>query len=183
MCRQLLEWPDIIELILVKLFEDDHILHNKVSLFLDFFSLRRVEACYTYKQWRTQEWNWLGSKTNESVSAGLRSRVLWCQRAHLTNTATNSLLFFYVKHNFNMFFVVSGDPTPLHLGPPLHTSVSTKAVNESFKASSRLTHLAESGKFDRSRGVKRVWSMQLDSKRGWIYSSRTDLWLVLVVSS
>lgn len=65
----------------------------------------------------------------------------------------------------------------------IHTSVSTKAVNESFKASLRLTHLTKSGKFYGSRGVKRVWSMQLDSKRGWIYSSRTGLWLILVVSS
>ena len=43
----------------------------------------------------------------------LRREVGFCVVKH---SATNSLLFFYVKHIFNMFFVVSGDSIPLQMG-------------------------------------------------------------------
>ena len=59
------------------------------------------------------------SKTIKGVIGEHRTKVIWCHGLHLTNSATDFLMFSYTKHVFIIFFALSGESTVLQVDPLL----------------------------------------------------------------
>ena len=62
---------------------------------------------------------------------GIEYRVVWRQTPYFTNSAICFLMFSYTKQYLYLFFVVSGDPTPLQVDPLLTLTQVAKILESS----------------------------------------------------